>query len=63
MRNSIKKAISSSVQDLLNIGFGTSFTERELQEFGVKIPDILIEPIQIKDIREETHLSQRFLPN
>ena len=58
MRNSIKKTISVSVQDLLNAGFETSFTERELQELGVTIPEIRIEPEKIKKIRKKTHLSQ-----
>lgn len=58
MRNSIKKAVSESVQDLINAGFGTSFTERELNELGVIIPDIRIAPKKIKDIRKKTHLSQ-----
>jgi putative transcriptional regulator len=58
MRNTIKKAISESVQDLISAGLGTSFTERELQELGVKIPDVRIDPDKIKLIRHKTHVSQ-----
>ena len=58
MRSTIKKAISVSVQDLVKNGLGTSFTERELQDLGVKIPDIRIEPDKIKNIRHKTHVSQ-----
>jgi len=58
MRNSIKRAIGSTVEDMLNAGLGTSFTEKELKEFNVKIPEIHISSTQIKQIREKTHLSQ-----
>jgi putative transcriptional regulator len=58
MRSTIKKAISESVQDLVNAGFGTSFTERELRELGVKIPAIHIDPDKIKHIRRKARLSQ-----
>lgn len=58
MRSTIKKAISKSVQDLINFGFKTSFTERELRGLGVTIPDIRIAPYKIKNIRQKTHVSQ-----
>jgi putative transcriptional regulator len=58
MRSTIKKAISESVQDLVNVGFGTSFTERELRELGVRFPSIHIDPEQIKHIRQKAHVSQ-----
>jgi putative transcriptional regulator len=58
MRNTIKKAISESVQDFISAGLHTSFTERELQELGVKIPDVRIDPDKIKLIRHKTHVSQ-----
>jgi putative transcriptional regulator len=58
MRNTIKKAISESVQDLIGSGLGTSFTERELHELGVKIPDVRIDPRRIKFIRSKTRVSQ-----
>jgi putative transcriptional regulator len=58
MRNTIKKAISESVQDLLSAGFRTSFTERELRGLGVRIPAVRIDPVKIKHIREKTRVSQ-----
>jgi putative transcriptional regulator len=58
MRNSIKKAIGNTIEDMLNAGLGTSFSEKELKDFNVKIPDIDISSTQIKEIRKKTHLSQ-----
>jgi putative transcriptional regulator len=52
MRSTIKKAISESVQDMVNAGFGTSFTERELRGLGIKIPAINIGPHKIRHIVE-----------
>jgi len=57
-KNSIKKAIAESVQDMINAGLGTSFTERKLHELGIKIPAITINPGKIKEIRQKTHVSQ-----
>ncbi len=58
MRKSMRKAISESIQDILDAGFGTSFTEKELKALGVKIPEISFPPKRIKTIREKTNLSQ-----
>ena len=58
MKKSIKDAIGQTVQDMLNSGLSTSFTERELNSLGVIIPDITITPNQIKQIRLKTNLSQ-----
>ena len=58
MRKTIRKAIAESVTDLITGGFGTSFTERELNEFGVKIPEVSVPQEKIKHIRRETHFSQ-----
>jgi putative transcriptional regulator len=58
MRSTIKKAISESVQDLVNAGFGTSFTERELRGLGIRIPAISIDPHKIRHIRQRAHISQ-----
>lgn len=58
MRTSIKKAISETVQDILDAGFGTSFTEKELNKLAVKIPPISLAPKRIKKIRKKTNLSQ-----
>lgn len=58
MRKTIKKAISESVQDLLKNGYSTTFTERELQELGVRMPAVSIDSAKIKFIRQKTHVSQ-----
>jgi putative transcriptional regulator len=58
MRRTIKNAISESVRDLVNAGFGTSFTERDLRGLGVKFPAIHIDPDKIRHIRRRTHVSQ-----
>ena len=58
MRNSIKTAIGDSLQDLLNMGAKTSFTEKELKELGVKIPKVKMSAEQIIAIRHKMKLSQ-----
>ena len=58
MKKTIKDAIGSTVQDLLDSGFKTSFTEKELNSLGVTVPDIEITSEDIKRIREKTKLSQ-----
>jgi putative transcriptional regulator len=58
MRDSLKNAIGDTVQDLINSGIKTSFTEKELKEFGIKIPDVEINAHDIQKIREKTKLSQ-----
>ncbi len=58
MRNSIKEAIGTTVQDMLDAGFKSSFTEKELNSLGIEIPDIEITSKEIKEIRKKTKLSQ-----
>ena len=58
MRDTIKKAIGTTVQEMLESGFESSFTKKELNALGVKIPEVSINSMQIKKIREKTHLSQ-----
>lgn len=58
MRNSIKSAIGTTVQDLVNFGNKTSFTQKELDSLGIKIPEIILNTNQIKSIREQMRLSQ-----
>lgn len=58
MRDSIKKSIGQTVQDLMNSGIKTSFTTKELNSLGVNIPDVHLSTIQIKEIREQMNLSQ-----
>ena len=58
MRDSIKKAIGDTVQDLINTGIKTSFTEKELNSLRVTIPKVHLTVYQIKEIRENLNLSQ-----
>jgi putative transcriptional regulator len=43
---------------MLDSGFQSSFTKKELNSLGVKIPDIVITSAEIKEIRKKTNLSQ-----
>ncbi|WP_446012190.1 helix-turn-helix domain-containing protein [Candidatus Electrothrix sp.] len=58
MRDSIKKAVGSTARDLIDSGVPTSFTEKELNALGVKIPEVDLTTAQIKKIRERLKLSQ-----
>ena len=58
MRDSIKKAIGDTVQDLINTGIKTSFTEKEFNSLRVTIPKVHLTIYQIKEIRESLNLSQ-----
>lgn len=58
MRDSIKKSIGQTVQGLMNSGIKTSFTKKELDSLGVKIPEVKLSTVQIKEIREQMNLSQ-----
>lgn len=58
MRDTIKKAVGNTVQDLLKRGVKTSFTEKELKELGVEVPRIEMSAKDIQAIRERIKLSQ-----
>jgi len=58
MRKSVKEAIGTTVQDMLASGPGSSFTKKELDSLGVRIPEIPITSAQIKEIRNKINLSQ-----
>ncbi|KPA17611.1 DNA-binding protein [Candidatus Magnetomorum sp. HK-1] len=58
MRDSIKRAIGETVQDMLNSGFETSFTKKELDLLGITISEIKLTTYQIKSIRKKMNLSQ-----
>ena len=58
MRESIKNAIGETVQDLINSGLKTSFTKKELDSLGVKIPEVQLTTLQTRAIREQMNLSQ-----
>ncbi len=42
----------------MNSGIKTSFTKKELDSLGVKIPEVQLSTFQIKEIREQMNLSQ-----
>ncbi len=52
MRESIKNSISETVQDLMNAGLTTSFTDKELLNLGVNVLEIEVTEEDIKKIRE-----------
>lgn len=58
MRASIKEAVRNSLQDMVDLGIETSFTEREMRELGITIDKPVITSEEIKSIREKVHLSQ-----
>lgn len=53
MRQSIKDAIGTTVQDMVNSGLKSSFTERELNELGVRIPEV--KPLKFTTRNAELH--------
>lgn len=58
MRETIKNAIGETIQGLVRSGIKTSFTAKELKEFGVEIPKVEITAKDIQEIREKIKLSQ-----
>jgi len=58
MRKNVKQAIGNTVSDLLQNGYKTSFSEKELKELGVEIPAVEISAIDIQEIRKKAKLSQ-----
>jgi putative transcriptional regulator len=63
MRDSIKKAVGTTVNDMLKAGLKTTFTKKELDALGVQIPEISLSPEKIKAIRKKTKLSQSVFSN
>ena len=58
MRNNVKNALEETLQDLIDSGVKTSFTEKELKKIGVVFRSVEITPEKIKKIRAKTKLSQ-----
>ena len=58
MRNSIKEALGDTVQDLLDSGIEVSFTKKELNNLGIKIPNIQFSPKKISMLRKQMNMSQ-----
>lgn len=58
MKNKMMEALADIVQDTVDLGIKTTFTERQLNELGVKINKIEFAPDQIQEVRAKTKLSQ-----
>jgi len=58
MTDSVKEAIGSAVQSMVNVGIKVSFTKKELDELGVKVPTVELSAEEIKNIRKKMNLSQ-----
>ncbi len=58
MRDSINKAISLTVTDMLEADLDISFTQKELKKMGVKIDPVIITANEIQTIRKTLKLSQ-----
>ena len=58
MRDSIKEAIGSTVQDMIDSKVKVSFTKKELNSLGIIIPSIDITASQIQSLRKSMNLSQ-----
>ncbi|MES9901787.1 MAG: helix-turn-helix domain-containing protein [Sedimenticola sp.] len=58
MRDSIKNAVSETVQDMVNSGENVSFTKKELDSLGIIIPSIQVTGEEIQAIRKQMNLSQ-----
>ncbi|MBN2617324.1 MAG: helix-turn-helix domain-containing protein [Spirochaetales bacterium] len=58
MRDSIKSAITETYKDMIDEGLTTSLTEKDLKYLGINIPDVVVSAEEIKEIRNNIHLSQ-----
>ena len=58
MRKKIKEVIGETVQDMLNSGLKTSFTQKELKILDIEIPELVLSSAQIKEIRKKRNCSQ-----
>ena len=58
MRDSVKEAIGSAVEDIIDAGIKVSFTKKELDDLGVKVPLVKLNADEIKNIRKNLNVSQ-----
>jgi putative transcriptional regulator len=55
----MKDSLGSLTQGLIDAGLGSPFSEKELSDMGIKIPEIkAMTPRKIKKIRDSVNLSQ-----
>ena len=52
MRKTMKEAIGSTVQDMLNSDLKTSFSKKDFDELGIEFSEIRISSEDIKAIRK-----------
>ena len=58
MRDNIKESIASTVSDMLKADMKVSFTKKELDDMGVEIAQVSIQPNEIQKIRKTLGVSQ-----
>lgn len=58
MRDSIKDAIASTVNDMIKADLPVSFTKKELDSLGVDIPEVFVSVEDIQKIRKILNVSQ-----
>lgn len=58
MTKKMMEALADVVQGTVDSGVRTTFTERQLNELGIKIKKIEFAPKQIQKVRAKTNLSQ-----
>ena len=58
MTRKMKTALRENVQDLVNAGIKTTFTQKQLKSLGIKIPKTDMNSRNIKKIRKALNLSQ-----
>ena len=58
MRDSIKDAIASTVNDMIQSDLPVSFTKKELNSMGVDVPDVFVSVEAIQKIRKTLNVSQ-----
>ena len=58
MRDSIKDAIASTVNDMIKADLPVSFTKKELDSLGVDIPEVFVSVEDIEKIRKSLNVSQ-----
>jgi putative transcriptional regulator len=58
MTDSVNEALGSAVQSMVNVGIKVSFTKKELDDLGVKVPSVKLSADEIKNIRKKMNLSQ-----
>jgi putative transcriptional regulator len=58
MSKNIQNSIRETLQDIVDLGIPTTFTNKRLKELGVKIPTVKVNSAKIKKVRKSMHLSQ-----